>query len=189
MESIVKIMGLPRAGTNAINVLANLNFNNYVCNLRYGQIDFLGWKHSYAPNIDTINLIEKRSNIEIKFIFCFRDYEDWFDAINKRYSGSNKSSEFLDISFGYDGFLFNTPLGIEMYENVYDFYIKRVNSYIEFCNLHSNKGILINYNELKDQEKLLDKLKDNLSLEKSFDTYTYLKKKISFNNEVTSIKI
>jgi hypothetical protein len=55
--------------------------------------------------------------------------------------------------------------------------------------LHSNKGILINYNELKDQEKLLDKLKDNLSLEKSFDTYTYLKKKISFNNEVTSIKI
>jgi len=151
MESIVKIMGLPRAGTNAMNVLANLNFNNYVCNLRHNQIDFLG--------------------------------------INKRYSGSNKSSEFLDISFGYDGFLFNTPLGIEMYENIYDFYIKRVNSYIEFCNLHSNKGILINYNELKDQEKLLDKLKDNLSLEKSFDTYTYLKKKISFNNEVTSIKI
>jgi hypothetical protein len=188
MGAILKVMGLPRSGTNALNILVNLNFDHYVCDKHYHSVDFLGWKHSLPVKTDALNLIEKRINSEVKILFCYRNFGDWEEAIIQRYSGQ-ASGEFTTYSFGSDGFLFNTPLGAELYESLYDFYIKRLEAYQKFCDDNPGKAIMVNYSEIFDQEKLLTRIESSLSLTKSFDKFTYLKKKISFENQVTHHKI
>jgi hypothetical protein len=188
MDTIIKVMGLPRSGTNALNVLLNLNFDHYVCDMQYHSVDFLGWKHSLAPNIDTIQLVESRINKTVKYLFCYREFGDWEEAILQRYSGP-ASGEFTTYSFGENGFLFNTPLGAEKYESLFDFYVKRLNSYQSFCDKYPEKGTMVNYREIFNQKDLLDRIQSQLNLKVSFDNYTYLKKKVSFENRLTSQKI
>lgn len=191
MSKIIKIMGLPRSGTNALTVLMNLNFDNYVCDIQHHSVDYLGWKHGYPIDIKALNLIEKRTNDEVVFIFLYRDFNEWRNAIYDRYSGE-KSGEFLTYSFNHldnDGFLFNTPLGAELYDDMFDFYNKRINSYFDFCYANPTKGILIKYDELKNQKDLLEKLRVKFDLSKSEDDYTELKKIVTFNNRITSKKV
>ena len=187
MSTIVKVMGLPRSGTNAVNVLVNLNFDHYVCDMQYHWVDFLGWKHALPVDIKAINLIEKRIQSEVKFIFCFRNFGEWEEAIHQRYSGQG-SGEFTTYSFGEDGFLFNTPVGAELYDSMYDFYIKRIEAYQKFCDNNPGKAMMVNYRDIYDQKELLTRIENSLSLNKSFDDYTYLKKKISFENKITHQK-
>ena len=188
MDKILKIMGLPKSGTNASTVLTNLNFDNYVCDRQLDGMDFLGWKHALPPEINALNLVEKRCNIKTKFIFCYRDFSDWSNSIINNYSGDN-STEFRHFAFGQDGFLFNTPVGVEFYESIHDYYSQRVAAYQNFCSLKSSDAIMVNFDELKDQMKLLQRIQSELQLTKSFDEFTYLRKKVTFNNIITHIKV
>lgn len=191
MDKIIKIMGLPRSGTNALTVLMNLNFNNYVCDMQYHYVDYLGWKHAYPIDIRALNLIEKRINNEVVIIFLYREFNQWQESIYNRYSGQS-SGEFTTYSFDFnenDGFIFNTPIGAELYKDLFEFYQNKVNSYKKFCDENPTKGILISYDELKNQKNLLEKLRIKFNLIKSEDTYIELKKMITFNNKITSKKI
>lgn len=184
-------MGLPRSGTNALTVLMNINFDDYVCDIQYHYVDYLGWKHAKPIDIKTLNLIEKRTNDEVVLIFLYRDFDNWRDAVYNRYSGQI-SGEFTTYSFDHntnDGFLFNTPLGAELYKDFFEFYQNRVDSYKDFCDKNSNKAILINYSELQNQKSLLEKIRLKFNLSKSENEYTELKKIITFNNQVTNRKI
>ena len=67
-------MGLPRSGTNALTVLMNINFDDYVCDIQYHYVDYLGWKHAKPIDIKTLNLIEKRTNDEVVLIFLYIDF-------------------------------------------------------------------------------------------------------------------
>lgn len=187
-KTIVKVMGLPRSGTNALNVILTLNFNNYICGIQQHCVDFLGWKHTKAPDINTIKLIEKRTNDDVKFVFVTRDFEDWQSAIVNRFSGVN-SSEFTTYSFGDDGFIFNTPFGGEFYETIGHFYKDRVASYQKFVQENDDRSILIDFKELKNQEVLLEKIRKKFNLVKSSDNYLILNKKVTFNNTITGENI
>jgi hypothetical protein len=187
MDTIIKVMGLPRSGTNAMNVLSNLNFDHYVCDRQKNGMDFLGWKHALPMDFHATSIVEKRCGIDVKFIFCYRDFTEWHKAIINRYYNQD-STEFRPYSFGNDGFIFNTPVGVEFYDNIYDYWSKYVDAYKIFCESYSDKAILIEYNELFDQQKLLDKLKTKLNLTQSFDDFTFLRKKVTFDNILTHIK-
>jgi hypothetical protein len=187
MNKIVKVMGLPRSGTNAMNLIINLNFEHYVCGINYHNVDVFGWKHAKPPQKNILKLVEKRTNNDIKFIFMYRDFEDWQNAVFNRYSGKN-SSEFTDYSFGDDGFLFNTPMGAEYYKTMYDFYIERIDLYKEFIKDHPKKGILINYKEIFNQNVLLNKIKEHFDLIPSYEQFINVNKIVTFNNTITHYK-
>lgn len=187
MNKIIKVMGLPRSGTNAMNLIMNLNFEHYVCGINYHYVDLFGWKHAKPIDSQALKILEQRTNNDIKFIFMYRDFEDWRSAIHNRYSGEN-SGEFTDYSFGNDGFLFNTPMGVEYYDSMYDFYKKRVSLYNDFIDNNPQKGILINCGELNNQDILLNKIKNHFQLIPSNETFLNVNKIVTFNNTITHNK-
>lgn len=181
-------MGLPRSGTNAMNLIMNLNFDHYVCDMNYHWVDWLGWKHAKAPELNALNLIEKRTGNDVCFIFMFRDFDEWEYAVVNRYSGQ-ASGEFTSYSFGHDGFIFNTPMGGEYYDNLYEFYQDRVNSYETFVEKNPQKSIILNFSDLKNQPELLEQIKKHFGLLKSNQEYVVVNKKVTFNNTLTNNKV
>lgn len=181
-------MGLPRSGTNAMSLICKLNFNNYVCDKQHHDVDWLGWKHSYPMDINLLKTIEERTDNDVKFIFMYRDYTGWIDAIYNRYS-IDTGSEFLSYSFGDNGFIFNTPMGGEYYESIEEYYFKRIESYMQFTELLPNKSIMINFSELKNQKEMINKIKNKFELDLSQEDIIVINKQISFNEKITNILV
>jgi hypothetical protein len=188
MAKILKIMGLPRSGTNVTSLICKLNFNNYVCDNLHYNVDWLGWKHSYPMDINLLKTIEERTNNDVVFIFMYRDYTEWIDAIINRYS-IDIGSEFLSYSFGNNGFIFNTPMGGEYYESIEHYYYKRIESYKLFLKSLPCKSIMINFSELKNQKEMIYKIKNKFELDLSQEDIIVVNKQISFNEKITNILI
>ena len=80
-------------------------------------------------------------------------------------------------------------MGGEYYDNLYEFYEDRVNSYKRFVEKNPQKSVILNFSDLKNQPKLLEHLKNHFGLIKSNEQYVVVNKKVSFNNTLTSNKI
>lgn len=192
MKTIIKIMGLPRTGTNLLNLVTALNFKEYTClHDRYlFDVDYLGWKHHYAPDIKTINLIEERTQESIIFLFTFREFSNWESAILKKH---NYRGEFLtrwqkDLKNG--PIIYNTPHGPKFYYNLRQLYDDYNNSYEQFIKNNPKKSMAINYEELaENQSKIILSIKKYFSiLELTYNKPIPILKKVNSEGQLEDYK-
>jgi hypothetical protein len=178
MKNIIKIFGLPHSGTNIIHQLLNVNFTNYVCQKSHYNVHLFGWKHGTPKSIETYNKIESITKEKLLFIFTIRKYEIWKEKIKDLHG---EFPPWCDDSF----FIFNTPMGPEMYSSKYNFYIDRINTYKSFCNDNHDRTILIEYEDIiHNKIEVLEKIKKQFNLEQAEENWvTINKKKIGRDGE------
>lgn len=164
MNTIIKIYGLPRSGTNLLHFLFSLNFYEPLCGHDHHGIHYLGWKHSKPSDVDTIKLIEKLSNVSIKFIFIIRNFDDWKQSILDKHIGIHPFTH-PTYSNNEGELLYQTPNGFEKYENFYHLYTEYINSYSNFINNNPDNSLLIAYEDLQmSQEDVIIKVKEKFNL-------------------------
>jgi hypothetical protein len=129
MKPILKIYGLPHTGTNVLYWLLILNFKTYTCSKDNFDMDYLGWKHGIPLSQEAIECIKYTTNEEPLFIITNRSYESWSEAILNRH---HNTWEFPEKFQKEPYFVFNTPMGIETYKSLQDFYEKRTEQYKTF---------------------------------------------------------
>lgn len=183
MKKIIKIFGLPRSGTNLLQILIPLNFKIETC-LKKDFNDYLGWKHSKPKPIENYNEISKITNENFLFIFSIRDFESWKNAYLNKHKGS------FEFPWSWanqkDKFIFNTPHGPELYDNIESFYQDRVKSYQDFCKENTDISLLIDYKDLlNNQCKVLQEVKDKFKLELAQEDFIRINKKINWHGEIT----
>jgi len=187
IKKILKVYGLPRSGTNVVQTLLSYNFKNYVAQIADHNVHYLGWKHGWLLSDSTYNFVEKITKEQILFIFTYRDYNSWQEAIIKRHTGT------WEFPWHYwnrqgDKFVFNTPLGPEVYESMQDFYNKRHQDYQDFCNRHPRTTITINYKDLKNnQTRIVEQIQKKFNLELCVDQILTIKKTINSLGQPTEM--
>lgn len=176
MKTIIKIMGLPRTGTNVIYALTTLNFKNYVCTKAEHEQDYLGWKHGTPQKIEEYLELEKLTNETVKFIFTSRNFESWKEAYTIRHLGSwENQARFSNL----DKTIFCTPMNLEIYDNLKHLYISKMKIYEDFVNQNPNRAIIISFEEItKDQEKVVEKIKGKFNLELMDNKVITIKKQL-----------
>jgi hypothetical protein len=163
MKQILKIYGMPRTGTNVLQLLLALNFKTYVSNIGEHGVHYLGWKHGVPPSDNVIKHVKRVSNELPLFVFTNREYNTWSEAIKQRHQNTY---EFLERFSNKDVWFYNTPVGFEIYKDDLDFYTQRQNYYKEYCNTHKDTSIMIDFEDLKDkQTEVVLKIADKFNLE------------------------
>jgi hypothetical protein len=178
MNKIVKIFGLHNSGTNVLNLLLRLNFDNFIC------LKELGWKHQTIKDFDYFLKLEKLTNAEICLVFCVRDPYDW-------------CYRFIKNSYEYEIKSVSAPLFIkwsnqEYYESVVEMYNQKLKNYLEILNVYKDKSTFVKYEDLIDnQSNTLEDLYKKLNLSKSLvnKDFIILNKKISSEMQITNEKI
>ena len=183
MNSIIKIFGIPRSGTNLLQALVPLNFKISTC-LKSHFNDYLGWKHAKPKDISNYKHIEEITKEKIIFLFSIREKESWKKAYLEKHRGSFELPwEWADKN---DKFIFNTPHGPEIYDSIDIFYDSMIESYKNFSEKNSNLALIINYEDLlKDQIGVLQKIKDKFKLELAQESLIKINKKINWHGEIT----
>lgn len=181
MKKRLKIFGLPRSGTNLLEYLLPLNFLVDFC-LKREFNDYLGWKHARPKDPLVYKEIEKTTNEEFYFIFSIRNKEEWISAIKNKHCGSFEMPwDFKESK----QFIFNTPHGPEIYNNVEDYYNRQVNSYFNFFEKSKHNSLIVNYNDFKyDQFKLLETIENKFKFAKAQPNWIYINKKINWSGQI-----
>lgn len=185
MKKVLKIFGLPRSGTNLMEILIPLNFNVDTC-LRREFNDHLGWKHARPLPIQNYNTLGHTLQEQYYFLFSIRDKEEWIKTINEKHWGSFEMPwEFKNNNF----YIFNTPMGPEIYENIEQFYDFQIQSYKDFCATNPDNALLVDYNDFKtDQTVLLNLIKNKFNFEMAQNAWITINKKINWNGQLTNCK-
>jgi hypothetical protein len=181
---LLKLYGLPRSGTNLLNFSMSLNFEETTCGFGEHNLHYLGWKHGKPSDIKTIKAIENISNVDIRFIFIVREFESWKEAILNRHLGN---WEFPHHTFSEkEGeFLYSTPMGYELYQNIEHFYVEYTNFYKNYAKKNTKKCILVSFEELqKDQIKVMSSIKDKFELSLIYDDIINIKKTIQMSERL-----
>ena len=184
MDKLIKLYGLPRSGTNLLNFLMSLNFEETVCGLGEHNVHYLGWKHGKPSDIETIKTLEKISNVDIKFVFIIRKFEDWKDAIISRHLGN---WEFPNHTFSdKEGeFLYSTPMGYELYNNIEELYNQYTIFYINYAKQNPTKCALIYFEDLiSNQEKTIKYLSKKFKLKLNYEKVIPIIKQIQMNERL-----
>lgn len=181
---LIKLYGLPRSGTNLLNFLMSLNFNEITCGLEHNDIHYLGWKHGKPSNIETIKVIEKISDVDIKFVFIIRDFEGWKDAILNRHKGNHPFPNHT-FSENEGELLYYTPMGYELYNNLEHLYEEYTTFYINYAKQNPTKCILVYYKDLQiDQVKVILQIKEKFGLCLVYDNPIPLIKQIQMSERL-----
>ena len=177
-NKIIKIFGLHHSGTNALNLLLRLNFEEIVC------IKEFGWKHQQIININYFKNIEKEIGAEILLVFCVRDPYDWaYKFINNSYEYQTKDIEKpIFIKTGNQAY----------YHSVVDLYNKTLLNYIDFIEANKEKSIFIRYEDIvNNQKSVLKKIQEKFNLTKNTANtdLVLLNKKVSNEMQITGEKV
>jgi hypothetical protein len=193
MKTILKIMGLPRTGRNLLHLLVSLNFKNYVCNKNKWDfdVDYLGWKHHYAPDIKTINLIENRTGEYVIFLFSHRDFEDWQRVMKTKHMGRSELLTKFQKDLDKDPIIYNSISGPKIYSNFKELYDDYNDSYFKFIKDNPERSALINYkNLIKNQSEIVYFIKDKFpQLELAYDKPVIIKKEINSEGQMIDFKV
>jgi len=186
MKTIIKIMGLPRTGTNVIHALATLNFKNYVCAKAEHEQDYLGWKHGVPQKIEEYLELEKLTNETIKFIFTSRNFESWKEAYMTRHIGSWENQ----IRFtNCKKTVFCTPIGLEIYNDLNDLHNLKMKAYQDFVNQNPSRAIIISFEDItENQENVVQKIKDKFNLELMDNRIFTIKKQLDSDGTYINYK-
>jgi len=194
-NTFIKIYGLPRCGTNYLEKIIKMNFNDV-----YLLGNILGWKHDIPQKHITIdwdglnwdtpenqfkffigvykkfkqNETEIRNSVEkdkIKYIFILKDPIDYLNSF------SIYQKQFGD----------NVNLHIKTYINNYNIYCQK---YYEFINEFKHKSIFIDYNNFEKHtiSYNLNLIKDKFKLELKNENYINVDNVITPINSLQNIK-
>jgi hypothetical protein len=192
MKTIIKIMGLPRTGTNLLNALVSLNFKNYVSNKNkwHFDVDYLGWKHDYCPDIKTIKLIEERTNEEILFLFLNRNFESWQEVMIRKHIDRAEFILKFQKNLDKDPIIYSTPSGPKMYYSLKHLYDDFNSSYLQFVKDNPEKSMLINYDDvIRNQEEIILSIKNKFKqLELTYDKPINILKEVNSEGQMVDFK-
>jgi len=179
MKPILKIYGLPHSGTNALFWLLTINFKTYTCSKSNFSVDYLGWKHGMPMSQKTIECIKSCTNEQPLFVFTKRSYDSWKEAIIKRH---RDTWEFPKNFESKDYFVFGTPSGLEVYDNGLEFYTKRVEAYEKFCEQNEDISIVVDFNDIKTNQKVIvEKIENKFRLKREYSEIIEIHKKVESN--------
>lgn len=180
MKTIIKILGLPRTGTNLMHMLASLNFKEYVCARGEHDQHYLGWKHGLPQKIEDYLKIEELTNETIKFIFTIRDFESWKESYTtKHFNSWENPSRFVDSKKR----VFVTPVGIEIYEDLRHLHFLKTEIYKDFAMQNPDKAIIVPFEDLvKDQREVVQRIRDKFNLELMNSNIFTIKKHLDSNS-------
>lgn len=186
-------MGLPRTGSNLLYLLVNLNFKNYVCNKnKYDlDIDYLGWKHNYAPDIETIKIIENRTKEKVLLLFTHRDFESWQKVMKTKHLGRSELTTKFQKDLDKDFIIYNSISGPKLYSSFKKLYDDYNNSYLKFIEENPEKSMWINYEDvLKDQIEVISLIKNKFTqLELTYDKIIPIKKEVNSEGQMIDFKV
>jgi hypothetical protein len=147
----------------------------------------LGWKHANPKHDHSYKEIEKITQDEIYFVFCWREKNEWLKIMREKHIGNFETPWIWDFRKFTDNFILNTPYGPEIYKSLEEFYDIRLENYINFITKNQSKSILINFADLKnDQEIVLENIKNKFNFQKINENYITIKKIINCHGEITS---
>jgi len=193
MKTIIKIMGLPRCGTNLLHTLVNLNFKNYVCskNKCDFDVDYLGWKHHYAPDISTIKLIKNRTDETILFLFANRNFETWEKAMKTKHLGRSELITKFQKDLDKDFIIYNSISGPKLYSSFKELYDDYNSSYFKFIEENPETSMWVNYEDvIKDQIQAVSSIKNKFNqLELAYDNIIPIKKEVNSEGQMIDFKI
>lgn len=193
MKTIIKIMGLPRCGTNLLHSLVNLNFKNYICSKNKWDfdVDYLGWKHHYAPDIQTIKIIESRTNDHVLFLFAHRDFESWQKAMKTKHLGRSELPTRFQKDMGKDPIIYNSISGPKLYSSFKELYDDYNNSYLKFIQENPERSMWINYEDvLKDQIEVISSIKNKFpQLELVYNKIVPIAKEVNSEGQMVDFRI
>jgi hypothetical protein len=174
-EKIIKIFGLPKSGTNLIQLLLSINIKNYVCQFSdHPNTHYLGWKHGLPKNIKIYNILQESLNQKVYFIFMMRDFESWKNSIKTRH---NNSYEFPSRFFLEKGILYNTPHGPEYYDGLEELYNTYNQKYKEFAEQYQDRCLIVKIEDLqKDQIAVVNLIKDKFNFQLTNSSVCEIKK-------------
>lgn len=175
---LLKLYGLPRSGTNLLNILMSLNFHDSTCTFGEHNVHYLGWKHGKPSSIEATRTVEKISNVDIKFIFIIRDLENWKESVLNRHLGN---WEFPNHTFSENEgeLLYSTPMGYELYRNLEHLYEEYTTFYKNYAEANPEKCILVYYKDLQE-----DQVNTVLQIKQKFDLSLVYKKPIPIIKKV-----
>lgn len=163
MKKIIKIFGLPKSGTNILQLLLSINCKNYVAQLAEHNMHFLGWKHGTPLTIEQYKVLENITNEKILFVFTVREYNSWEESILNRHWGSWEFPEHLQKN---NSIVYNTPSNPEFYNSLYDLYKIKNNIYKQFAEENKDRAVVVNFEDLcNNQKNIVLKIKDQLKIE------------------------
>jgi hypothetical protein len=185
MKKIIKFYGLPKTGTNVLYYLLSLNFPNFVANEQDHHVHYLGWKHGKPIGFDALQAVEKATNEKILFVFTYRDFTDWKKSVSEKHVGG---WEFPYAFWNYKNqFLYNTPLGPEVYYSIWHFYKTYITAYQDFCKEHPSDSIIIDFKDLKsNQIKVVKQIKEKFNLELNYPDPIEIKKQIDSAGKIVN---
>lgn len=185
-------MGLPRTGTNLLNLVTALNFKNYTCNKNKWDfdVDYLGWKHHYAPDIQTIKIIENRTNECVLFLFTHRDFESWQKAMKTKHLGRSELITKFQKNLDKDFIIYNSISGPKLYSSFKELYDDYNNSYLKFIQENPERSMLVNYEYvLKDQIEVISSIKNKFpQLELAYDNIIPILKEVNSEGQMIDFK-
>lgn len=175
-EKIIKIFGLPKSGTNLLELLLSINIKNYVCQFAdHPNMHYLGWKHGLPQDMVTYNNLQKQTKQKIYFIFAIREFESWKESIKNRHFGSHEFPSRLG-NLEKEAF-YNTPIGPNYYNNLEDLYNTYNNKYKEFAEQYQDRCLIVKFEDLqKDQTAVVNLVKDKFNFELTNSSICEIKK-------------
>lgn len=181
-NKIIKVFGIPRTGTNVLELMLAVNFKQcYVCNKNNAFfVHYLGWKHARPASLNTYKIMETKGNCELYFVFIIREFQEWKDHIIEKYI---PTWEFpYPISEESSTFITQTPNGPEIYDSIKHYYDTMINSYLTLYNSISERSYIVNYADLKTKKtKILQEISTKFSLQQAEKHW------VEINNYVDSL--
>jgi hypothetical protein len=177
-KNIIKVFGLPKSGTNLIQLLLSLNLKNYVCQFAdHPNMHYLGWKHGHPQDISTYDILEKHLNQKCYFVFMIRDFESWKESIINRHSNSHEFPwKFSNLK---KGIIYNTPIGPEYYNSLKELYDCYTNKYYEFAKKYNERCIVVDFKELQNsQTNVVFSIKEKFEMDLINKTVFEIKKQL-----------
>lgn len=181
MTKLIKLYGLPRTGTNLLNLLMGFNFKEFVCTKSQHDVHYLGWKHGKPAPKKVISVIEEITQTDIYFVFIKRALESWKDAIENRHKG-NWEFPFHTYSYEVGKFLYSTPMGYELYESIDDLHFNYNSFYEQYTSENDSKCIVVTFEELiENQTQLINKIKRKFNLTLAYEKPIEIKRQVSMD--------
>jgi hypothetical protein len=160
--------------------MLGLNFKIDICQEKEYYVDFLGWKHSIPKNPDVYDVVEEINNLNLIFFFCLRNFDSWKMSMNRFFKGAK--FEFKNQENIENRFIFYTPEGPEVYENIKNLYDCKNEKYLQFYMRNEQKCFLVDFDYLQNNQKLvLQNIKDKFNLETINEDFIEIKKRININ--------
>lgn len=173
----LKVFGLPRSGTNLLELLLPLNFDVYFCGRREFN-DHLGWKHARPLPYPDYEALGRALGESYYFIFSIRDKCEWISAMEKHAGSFEMPRDFRSA----DCLIWNTPMGPEIYSDLAHYYRSQTSAYREFCVANPGRALLVNYSAFKgNQAILLNQIESYFSFPKIQDTWITITSQIDWH--------